>query len=53
MADALVMDIYQATKDFPASERFGLQNQFRRSAIYSELTAALKTLVRVLEERRD
>jgi four helix bundle protein len=33
MSDALVVDIYKATKTFPADERFGLQSQMRRAAI--------------------
>ena len=32
-ADELALDMYRATKDFPAGERFGLQSQLRRSAI--------------------
>ena len=32
-SDGLVEDIYRATKDFPASERFGLQTQIRRSCV--------------------
>lgn len=32
-ADALVVDIYQETKDFPAIERYGLQAQIRRASI--------------------
>ena len=33
MADALVVDIYQGTKRFPPSERYGLQSQLRRAAV--------------------
>ena len=33
MSDALVVDIYKATKTFPADERFGLQSQMRRAAV--------------------
>ena len=33
LADRLVTEIYSATKDFPLSERFGLQAQMRRTAI--------------------
>jgi len=33
MADALVVDIYPATSNFPASERYGLQAQMRRAAV--------------------
>lgn len=32
-ADALVIDIYQSTRDFPASERYGLSLQMRRAAV--------------------
>ena len=33
LADALAIDIYQATVDFPPSERWGLQSQLRRAAV--------------------
>jgi four helix bundle protein len=33
LADALAIDIYQATEDFPPSERWGLQGQLRRAAV--------------------
>ncbi len=32
-AHRLVLDTYEATKDFPTEERYGLINQMRRSAI--------------------
>jgi four helix bundle protein len=33
LADALVPDIYQATKGFPSEERYGLVAQMRRAAV--------------------
>ncbi len=33
LADRLVDDAYAVSRDFPASERFGLQAQLRRAAI--------------------
>lgn len=33
LADQLVMELYQATRDFPREEQFGLTNQLRRAAV--------------------
>lgn len=33
IADALAMDIYNATSDFPVDERYGLRSQMRRAAV--------------------
>ena len=33
LADALVVNVYQSSQVFPASERYGLQNQIRPAAV--------------------
>ena len=33
LSDKLAVSIYQETRDFPSSERFGLRSQIRRSAV--------------------
>ena len=33
LADELTVRIYRATREFPASERYGLQSQIRRAAV--------------------
>jgi len=33
MADPLIDDVYKASEQFPAAERFGLQSQLRRAAV--------------------
>ena len=33
LADQLALAVYQATAEFPASERYGLQSQLRRAAV--------------------
>ena len=38
LADDLAVQIYQASKDFPLSERFGLQSQIRGPLFRSQVT---------------
>ncbi len=33
LADAFVVRVYEITREFPASERYGLQSQLRRAAV--------------------
>jgi four helix bundle protein len=33
LADQLALAVYQASADFPSSERYGLQSQLRRAAV--------------------
>jgi four helix bundle protein len=35
LADRLVMEVYRASSDFPASERYALQAQLRKAAVSS------------------
>ena len=35
LADRLVVEVYRASSDFPASERYGLQGQLRKAAVSS------------------